>query len=178
MPPTVPVRLIDIDINNPETKELGVVYGVERVIDVVPVLDTNVLVAGDVIPDATIEIPNAVLVPGGKCLLHSLVLLDKSDQGVALEVYILRRLRSMGTANNPISITDAHAEDIIAVIPIAADDYFDLVNSKIANHRDQKAAGMVLQAHTDSTSLYLSLVVRDGATYAANGIMIKLGVVY
>lgn len=172
------VTVEEWNLANPETTLLGQNIGIETVFDIEPVIQNAAYAANDVLC-ATIQIPNAVLTPGGSCLLHSLTLLDKADQGAEIEIYILRSNVSLGAVNGPITITDADAEEILAVIPIAQADYHDLVNSQIANAGDQKAIGMTLIAAPGSTSLWLSMVTRGTPTYVSTSdLFIHLGLVY
>jgi len=142
-----------------------------EVIDVTPVLDTSAFAVGDVMSD-TFEIPGAVDIEAGTSLLHSLMILDKDAQGGIFDLVIMRTNKSLGTKNAAVSISDADATEILGVISIVAEDYVDLVGSKIVA---KTLVGLSVEAGASSTSIYGSLVSRDTKTYTASGLLLKFG---
>jgi hypothetical protein len=134
-------------------------------------LDTNAYADGDVLA-ATQEITSAMRVNGGTGVLQSLVLLDKDDQGGALDVLLMRTTGSIGTENAAAGPTDAVADEILAVVEIAGGDYVDLANSQIAVKDN---LGVIVDAASDSQSLFVAAISRDTKTYSAAGITLKLG---
>jgi len=141
-------------------------------IDVTMALDTNVYADGDVLT-ATAEIPNAVLNNGGAGIIHSLALLDKDDQAGALDIVFMRTNKSLGTVNDPVSISAADAAEILGIVSITAAEYKDLVNSQFVS---VGIVGLVFEAGAGSTSFFVSMISRDAKTYTAAGLILKLGI--
>jgi len=136
--------------------------------EVILSLDTGAYADADVLAD-TQEIANMCPV-GGTGFWHSLVVLDKSDQGEALDIVLLRTNVSIGTENSAISVSDANADEIVGAVECAADDYIDLAGSQIVV---KGSLGIAFQAV--NTSMFVAAVSRGTGTYAAAGITLKLG---
>jgi hypothetical protein len=152
-----------------------VAVGPGRVLSLTISADTSAYADNDLLFD-TQEVVQAFLRPGGQLLLHSLTLLDQDDQGVAIDLVFLDDSGSLGTENAAVSVTDAVAQGIGAVVPIAVSDYTDLVNSQVASVEN---LGIMLQAASSDTSLYVAGIVRSGTpTYTASGLILKLGVMW
>jgi hypothetical protein len=153
------------------TNVIGRVRGNSEVIDVTLSLDTSAYASGDVLA-ATQEVANAVAANGGKAVLHSVTVLDKDDQGQALDLVFLRTNVSLGTENAAVSITDADAEEILGVVQVTASDFLDFGANRVAT---MPSVGLVLESGAASTSLYLAAVSKGTGTYSASGIVVKLG---
>lgn len=153
------------------TNVIGKVRGTSDLIDVTLSLDTAQYASGDVLA-ATQEVANAVATNGAKCLLHSVVVLDKDDQGQALDLVFLRTNVSLGSENSAVAITDTDAEQVLGIVSIAAGDYNDLGANRVAT---MPGVGLVLEADAASTSIYLAAVSKGTGTYTASGIIVKLG---
>ena len=152
-----------------------VAVGPGRVLSLTISADTSAYADNDLLFD-TQEVVQAFLRPGGQLLLHSLTLLDQDDLGVAIDLGFLDDSGSLGTENAAVSVTDAVAQGIGAVVPIAVSDYTDLVNSQVASVEN---LGIMLQAASSDTSLYVAGIVRSGTpTYTASGLILKLGVMW
>lgn len=144
------------------------------VVALTPVCDTLAYTAADVL-FATVEVPNAVRVSGGKAILESVVVLDEDDQAAAaMDLYFLRSNVALGTVNEAISITDANAREIQGFVPIAATDFKDLIASRVAC---VKNIGLVLQP-TTGTSVYVAATTAGTPTQTASGIKLRLGFRY
>jgi len=134
-------------------------------VEFVPVLDTNEVVAGDVMC-ATLPIALAGQAPvTGRFRIEivGLSILDKDDKGGLLDVVFLKSDVQLGTVNAAISITDANAENIIGIVPITS--YYDLINSQ----RAQPGFDPIF-TELASQYLYVALVARATNTYTASGI--------
>lgn len=137
-------------------------------------LDTNVYADGDVLAD-TQEIANVFRCPSGYGYLMGLTVLDKDDQGGALDIVFLRTNQSIGTENAALNLSDAAADEIITIVEIAAGDYVDLINSQIVT-KNQADEGMgVLLVPDSDDSLFVAAISRDAKTYTASGITLKIG---
>lgn len=133
--------------------------------------DTNAYASGDLIAD-TQELSDVGYRKGSVVVLKSIVLLDKSDSGVALHFVFLNANTSLGTENAAPSITDANAENILATVSIAAADYVDVGGAKVAT----KECLIPLKLASGSTSVYVGIVNSTGTpTYAASDLVAKFG---
>lgn len=149
--------------------------GFNGFLEVTLTLDTSPYAAGDVLA-ATQEIASALREGGEVAILGSLTLLDIDDQAGALDILILRSDAPMGAAENaPLNITDANAAEILTVVPFAAGDYIDLINSQLAtkNISDQGMGAPIYAA--SGTSIWVAAVSRDTKTYTAAGLVLKIG---
>jgi hypothetical protein len=135
-------------------------------------LDTNAYADGDVLADRQ-ALANVVGLPAGAGVVQSITLLDCDDQGQALDIVILDSDVSLGTENAAVSIGDADAAKIIAIVEVAADDYIDLVNSQVACKDN---LGIAFKCAAGDTSLYIGAISRGTGTYTAAGIKMRIGI--
>lgn len=131
-------------------------------------LDTAAHADGDVLA-ATQEIAGAVRVNAGTGIIQSVVILDKDDQGEALDVVLLKTNVALGTENAAVSITDADADEIQGIVEVSS--YVDLVGSQLATMTN---LGIGVQADSGATSLFVGLISRGTGTYTASGITAKI----
>lgn len=149
------------------------VYRDISIFNVTLTLDTNIYAAADVLADTQV-LTGIMSHPGGSCELVSLTVLDKDDQtAAAMDIYFLDSNVSLGTENAAISISDADAEKILGVVPVASTDFEDLINSKIATVRN---IGLLLKAVAGSSDIYIAAVTAGTPTQTASGIVIRLGI--
>ena len=136
------------------------------------------------------EIPNAVAVPGGTCIIQSIVSHNPTDEDQSHNLFIVSGSTLDGTTGLPEITTDgtsaqsasaalgslninaAHLTDIQGVVPIPAglavgDD--DMVASVLS-------IGMVLKAELGSTSLYAFGISTTGDTISTS-FNFKFGIV-
>ena len=143
-----------------------------NVIDVTLVADTNAYADGDVLAIPQ-EIVNSVAEAGTARQLTSIVVIDSDDQGTAIDLIFFDASASLGTINTAIDISDADAAKIVGIVAIAAGDFKDLINNKVAV---KTGIDLVMKAASTSASLWVGAVVRSGTpTYSAGGIKLKLG---
>ena len=135
--------------------------------------DTVAYTAGDVL-NATQEI-TGVCKAGHPAILWSLALLDKDDQGAAMDIYFLRTNASIGTENAAAAITDAVADEILTVVPIAATDYTDLGSSQfVVKNASDSGMGVILFPD-GGESVFVATETGGTPTYTASGLTLKLG---
>lgn len=135
--------------------------------------DTAQYASGDVL-NATQEI-TGVCRAGHPVALWSLALLDKDDQGAALDVYFLRSNVSIGTENAAAAITDAVADEIQTIVSIAATDYADLGSSQFAVKNASDAGMGVVLFPDGGESVFVATETGGTPLYTANGLTLKLG---
>lgn len=126
---------------------------------------------GDVLAAAQ-ELTNAVRASGGTGVIQSIAVIDKDDQGQALDIVISDSTITLGTENAAVSISDADAAKILGIVEVTGSDYVDLVNSQYASIKN---IGLVVMP--DTTSLYISAVSRGTGTYTASGIDLRFGII-
>lgn len=147
------------------------VRGASDVIVVTLSTDTSAYADGDVLAD-TQAISNAVRANGGRAILQDVTILDKDDQGAAMDLVFLNANNSLGTENAAPNISDTNAEAIDGFVSIATTDYIDLGGCKVAC---VKNIGLMLEATGASTTLYIGAITRGGTpTYSASGLIVKL----
>lgn len=144
------------------------------VFDLTPTCLTSALDAADVLADT--EVLSACFRANDKTgLLQSLTVIDKDDNGAALKVYIFDANVSLGTEGAAVSITDANADNILAVIDIAASDYHDLIGSQVANIRN---LSVPIKPPSGTDDLYVAIQGGSGntSTYTASGLVLRFGI--
>ena len=135
--------------------------------------DTAVYADGDVLA-ATQEVAG-VCENGYPVALWSVALLDKDDQGAALDIYFLRTNVSIGTENAAAGITDAVADEVLTVVSIAAADYTDMGSSQFAiKNAGDDGMGVVLFPD-GGDSIWVAAESGGTGTYTAAGLTLKLG---
>lgn len=144
-----------------------------KYIDVTLTLDTSIYASGDVLADTQV-VTNALLDLGVGAILRSIILIDKDDQGAALDIYLFDANVVMGTENSAPSITDANALSLLTRIQIATTDYTDLGGCRVAELHGLERA---LQGVTGTKDIYVAVVNGSGTpTYTATGMVLRLGV--
>lgn len=167
------VDIGDVDVTSISAGEnhLGEVGGNTSVFAVTFSLDTSAYATGDVLA-ASQAMTSCLRKVDGSGLLTSIVLNDKDDQGVALDVVILSANVSIGTENAGVSISDADADSILAIIPVGASDWIDLGGCRVATIRN---LGVPVKAVSGTSDLYVALITRGAPTYTASGITGRFG---
>jgi hypothetical protein len=168
------VDIGDVDVTSVAAGEnhLGQVSGHLVLVDVTLSLDTNVYADGDVLA-ATQEVASALRVNDGLGLLRSVQVLDEDDQGEDFDLIFLGADVSIGTENDAVSVSDENARQIEGRVMIEAADYYDMGGCQIAT---KEGLGLVLEAASGDTSIYLAAVSRGTGTYTASGLRLRLGI--
>ena len=145
-----------------------------KVIEVTLTLDTDIYASGDVLADTQV-ITNSIR-EFGTVTLQSLTILDKDDQGVAMNVIFLRSNTSIGTENLAFAPSDAVMAEVLAIVEVASGDYVDCVNSQLATlvAGVDTQMGCLLQP-TAGDHLYFAVVTGGTPTHTAAGIVMKFG---
>jgi hypothetical protein len=156
----------------------GVVRGSKRIIRVTPTLDTSAYANDDVFFNPT-EIPRAVIEKGGCSKLVGLTILNEDDAEHDIDLVFMQVSKDLGTINDVVGSnskwTNALAKQakILGWISIDMGDHMtDLVNNIVyhyVNFGDGTggALPMLLQAESDSTSVYVAAVSRGGTPTCA-----------
>lgn len=142
-----------------------------RCIEVTLSTDTNIYASGDVLADFQ-EITGFFRVAGDTATIHSVTVIDEDDQGTALDLYVSRTGGTLGTENAAISISDANAREVQVLAIVAAGDFVDTINNRIATKIINPGLPVGGGA---STSLWIGAVVRSGTpTYTATGLKLRI----
>ena len=165
----------------------GIVRGNNRaIIRVTPTLTAaSAYASGDVLFTAT-EIPNAVLGNGGCSKLLSFFVLDQAKQTFDAQFYFSENNTALGTRDATANISDADMEAIGFNSMCFLDASEGATGAQIDNMRIHEAVrsltaadnrypmgdGLLLQAASDSTSVYVQAVLVSATTptYAADDI--------
>jgi len=135
-------------------------------------LDTNAYADGDVLA-ATQQLDGTAFTEnGGIAIVQSIQVIDLDDQAQDLDILLLRSNVSIGTENSAVSVSDANADEIVAIIQVTSTDYVDLVNSQIAIIDN---VGQMIEAASDDDGLYIAAISRGTGTYTASGIIVRVG---
>ena len=124
----------------------------------------------------SIEIPNAVSINGGSAIIQSAILLDEDDEAPAVDLVFSSANTALGSdEGEAVSITDANARNIQGFVNVSS--YTDLIGSQVAVKTN---IGLVVQAASDSKSIYVHAINRSGGNYtpaATTDFKLKLGIV-
>lgn len=139
-----------------------------QIFEVKPALDTAAYTAGDTL-FVTTEIPNAFIGSRGNALLHSICINDKDDAESQIDLVFLRSNTNIGLLNNAPSISDANADEIIAVVPCST--MYDMGGCRVlvAN-----TVGQIVYC-SSGTSLWVAGITRGAPTHSATGLTVKIG---
>jgi len=123
--------------------------------------------AGLVILD-TVKIEGFFL--GGLAVIRSILLVDKANRGQPLDIIFLRTNVSVGTAGQPISITNGDTDEIYGIETFS--NYKDMVNSKIQH----KEVYIPVQTFGQQNDLWVAVVCRGGTPNYNQGLRLVMGV--
>ena len=158
----------------------GVVRSSKRIIRVTPTLDTSAYADNDVFFNST-EIPRAVLEKGGCSKLLVLTILNEYDVAHDFDLIFMQVSSDLGTINDAVGSNSkwtnalAKAAKVLGVINIDwSQNNNDFVNNLIYTQGSgggPNTAGegipFLLQAESDSTSVYVAAVSRGGTPTCA-----------
>lgn len=134
---------------------------------VVPVITTTAYTAGDSVGDIQTISRDA-------CQLHSLTILDKSNQKAAFDILIFDASpgASTTTDNSPFTFGGTDDLKVIARVSVATGDYVTIAGEAVA----QKSS-LDLSLQSASTNLYAVPVTSGTPTYAVGALQFTWGTV-
>lgn len=151
---------------------LGEVSNPVTVLNVTPTLDTVAYASGDVLFVSTV-CTNAFRATDLPAILNSVTVIDKADQGIAMDLYFCDTNVTTGTINVAPTISDADTASIMAIVPIASGDWKDLGGARVANIKNIWAA---IKPATGTRNMYVFGVIGGAGTYTASDLVIRLGI--
>lgn len=137
-------------------------------------LDTSIYASGDVLAN-TQPLPGALRRMDSKGILRTLTVIDKDDQGAAMDVYFFSRNVSLGAENGTPSITDADAEYYLGHISVESADYKDLGGAKVACIKNEN---IELSSLDSTRNVYVAVVTRGTPTHTAGGVILGFGILW
>ena len=144
-------------------------------IDVTLTTDAEAHADNDVIAQS-IEIPNAVSVPGGSAIIQSIMLLDEDDEAPIVDLIFQTDNTALASDEGEvINISEANARDILGFVNISS--WSDLVACQIAVKSN---IGLVVKAASTTKSIWVHAVNRSGGTYtpaATTDLKMRIGIV-
>ena len=148
-----------------------------RIVRVTPELSTLQYGDNEVLFDAT-EIPNAVIRPGGCSKLIAISIVSQQTDQLDLDIVFMQVQKNLGTRNAAIDISDDNLEaaKVIGAVRVDGSDVAVGLSANIIltfadTHGDNMKSQLplLLQAETNTTSVYFSAILRDTTpTYAAD----------
>ena len=113
----------------------------------------------------------AALTAGDSLLLQSLTIIDKDDEGSAVDIYSAIASTTLGSLRAAPTMTDAQAvaSQVQRVCQFGSGDFTDLGGFRIAT-----ISGLALPIPTTTTSFYLAGIARAAVTYTAVDDMVLL----
>ena len=150
-------------------------------ITVIPTVQTGTTDAdGDLLFDA-LEIPNAVAVEGGSCILQSVSVFHKAYETVTFDLVFFQVTQDLGAAGAAItwggSSETTNADNAIILGHVSISNWCDLVDVQIATKTN---IGLVLKAASGTKSIFCAGICRSAATGdhdATTNVDIRFGIV-
>ena len=144
-----------------------------RIIPTIPKAD---YAAGDVLFNS-VEIPNAVLNPGGTSLLNTCTVINRADQDWDLDLYFMQVATDFGTVDGAIdiSLSELEACKFLGFIHIDANiSSRNLINARVsqallASNILNPMNPITLEAAAGSTSVYMAGVARMTSDTSGGG---------
>lgn len=157
---------------------MSLARGSSKLITVNLTTSAGIYAAGDVI-DSVKTLTDAVLDPKGTALLHSLVLIDKINQKVSLDLLFFDTAPTVGADNAAAAITDAHMAYCIGRVSIVNSEYVTVDGSNLNAEVTKTGLALLLQSTAGKKDLYMVAVSRGTPTYgsAAVNLVVKLGLI-
>jgi hypothetical protein len=146
------------------------------VINYVPLLDTAIYAAGDVLA-ATAVISNVMRVNDGRAILFSLTGIDKSKQKPAMTILFYQTNVTSAAVNAANNLSDADQLNLLGFHRILATDWIDYANNSICCFKGPTAPQLLLEGASGTKDVYAVCILDAGTpTFAVADLMFKLGV--
>ena len=150
-------------------------------ITVIPTVSTGSTDADADLLFDSLEITNAVSVPGGSSILQSVSVFHKGDQNVVFDLLFFQVTQDLGAAGAALtwggSSETTNADNAILMGHVSISDWSDLVDVQIATKSN---IGLVLKAASGTTSIYCAggcRGVASGDHSVATNVDIRLGII-
>ena len=154
-------------------------YSRYSVIRVTPTLDTSAYANNDVFFNST-EIPNAVVGDGGASKLIGITILNEDDSAHDIDIIFMQKSTDLGTINEAVGSNSkwtnvlAKAAGVLGVVSVdwsagTSDFVNNLIYSSSTANPSGKSATLpiLLQAESDSNSVYMAAISRGGTPTTA-----------
>ena len=154
----------------------------KAIVDVTPTLNTNEFASGDALFNYQ-ELPKAVIGKGGCSKLLNITVNSKKAATTEFEIMFQTNAQSLEAANAAMNITavEGAAAGFLGWVDIADTGNLDMGNFIIG--MAVPAVGkpqlpFLLQAASDSTSVYFSAIVKDTVTFGASDLTFRFHIEY
>lgn len=139
-----------------------------------PTMDISIYASGDSMWTTIAQFAGAAPAVGGSGVIDKLIVVDDDAQGIDFEIWLFHTTVTIAAANAAVTITDAHAQNLVGVIRTATDGvwYADAAN-KVCQVKDIK---LPYKCAAADTVLYAMGVTRGTPTYTAAGLHLFLTV--
>jgi hypothetical protein len=143
-----------------------------KYVDVTLSLHTNAGEALDLLADAQI-VAACTRANDVESLLQSLVVIDEDDNGAVLKIIFLSASTTLGSEGAALGPADSVAREILGIVDIAAADYMDGANWKVASKNN---LGIVIKPASGTDDCYVAVQLVSGTpTFSASGIRLRMG---
>lgn len=107
--------------------------------------------------------------------VESIAVIDDDDNtAIPLTFFFLSDSGSLGSENSAPAPTDAVADTILGYVTVAAADFYDLTNSKVASKNN---IGLPVKPKSGTRNLYVAVAVGTGTpTYTASGLKARIAI--
>lgn len=145
---------------------VGRVGGEQWTCEAAPSVDTGAYASGDLIGKGPLIFRDAVRVPGGSGILHTVTLMDLAKQDAAIDlVFFSGNLpRTTFTDNAAWDVDDGDLRRYLGKVKLTSSNYVDFSDSSAAS---AEAVGLAFTLPPGTRDLYCVLVSRGSPTYAA-----------
>jgi len=147
---------------------LGAVLGVSKEIILTPVISGSAYAANDVFFE-TVELPKAIMSEGGRAVLHSVTIIDKSANANEIQFIIFEDEQELGTINGAVDFDDTEANSVTCKFKIETTDYDTFGSKEVA----QVLVNRYVQAAAGSQSVFIAAKLAASGTWAVGAVRLK-----
>lgn len=141
-------------------------------VDCTPTLATPAYTATDLLFAAT-KIAGAVRKPSGYGRIASIAVIDKDDQGAALDLYFFSEAVTAGTPNLTPTLSDADAAKNLGFVSVST--YKDVGGAKLAYVKEADFSPII--RGDAAGDIYVAGITAGTPTHSANGLVLRVGIV-
>lgn len=146
-----------------------------RIVDITFSVDAgNAYANNDLVADTQL-LANAFFDVDQPGWVESITVIDGDDNtAIPLTFFFLSDSGSMGSENGALNPTDGVAATILGSVLVAAADFFDTINSKVATKLN---VGLPVKPKSGTRDLYVAVAVGTGTpTYSASGLKARIAI--
>lgn len=136
-------------------------------IAITPAIDTSAFTAGDQVAQGPSTISDAVLNNGGTAVLRGVTIVDDDSNNAEFDLLFFRESPSLDSSeNDALDVTDeSMSSSYLGHVKVTAGDYVTLANNSAAS---RNGLGLLCEAASDSTDLFVVYLIQDDVTYTSS----------